>query len=144
MINIPEYSLHDDSTTFLVARYGQNARRQQEEASVDESSQGGSSMRIVETVYFLGAIFGVVFIIFNLIRNRCLQLYNPRQQVAPCELSSRRWIPFAWMGSVARITDEELVDQASEQSHLPLVNRAACPCFTVASMVMYAPEDTWL
>jgi hypothetical protein len=111
-------NLRDEATTlFFVARHVGNAQRQQQqqpETSADEpSQQRSSSMRVVETVYLLGGVFALLFIVFNLIRNRYPRLYNPRQQVAPCELSSRRWFPFAWMGAVARITDSELEEQAS-------------------------------
>jgi hypothetical protein len=120
MMRFDDAHHHEDRWAILVARTVENLRRQQEEqqdpssssSGGDEASQGNPGMRVVETIYFYGGIFAVLFIIFNLIRNRFRRLYSPRQEVAPCELAGRRWSPFAWMGTVSKFTYDELVDQA--------------------------------
>ncbi len=90
-----------------------HARRQDANSDSQQPSDD-SGMKLVETLYIYGGIFAILFILFNILRNKFPRLYNPRQDenVAPCELSQKTFSPFLWVWQISKIQDQSLVDQA--------------------------------
>jgi hypothetical protein len=71
--------------------------------------------KILQTFYLYGGIFAAGFVIYNVVRPRFEQLYNPRDTFTEanlqCELSGRKYRGLRWVPAVLRITYDDLLEQ---------------------------------